>query len=226
MIDVWIPSSREREGNREHWERAARRRESIEESINSQSSNPCTREIRGPIDLQKIMFRKLCTQSISQNASPPTKFGIRNAPLSLFLSLYRPLSLSTDMCTYIYILWESREFLEIVSRNLSANRTAIRSCHGCLFDSIRNSGKELWAKSIRIVDSSRLTHILPERKKKKRKSGATRRSCEYLLPRCANVFDSILASSILNPLFPLSSKEFWILEQSWWWVCGEFRLFY
>lgn len=226
MIDVWIPSSREREGNREHWERAARRRESIEESINSQSSNPCTREIRGPIDLQKIMFRKLCTQSISQNASPPTKFGIRNAPLSLFLSLYRPLSPSTDMCTYIYTLWESREFLEIVSRDLSANRTAIRSCHGCLFDSIRNSGKELWAKSIRIVDSSRLTHILPERKKKKRKGGATRRSCEYLLPRCANVFDSILASSILNPLFPLSSKEFWILEQSWWWVCGEFRLFY
>lgn len=170
MIDVWIPSSREREGNREHWERAARRRESIEESINSQSSNPCTREIRGPTDFQKIMFRKLCTQSISQNASPPTKFGIRNAPLSLFLSLYRPLSLSTDMCTYIYTLWESREFLEIVSRDLSANRTAIRSCHGCLFDSIRNSGKELWAKSIRIVDSSRLTHILPERKKRKEKA--------------------------------------------------------
>lgn len=153
--------------------------------------------------------------------------------MHLFLSscLSIALFLSPQICIHIYIytLWKSREFLEIVSRDLSANRTAIRSCHGCLFDSIRNSGKELWAKSIRIVDSSRLTHILPERKKKKRKGGATRCSCEYLLPRCANVFDSILASSILNPLFPLSSKEFWILEQSaWWWVCGEFRseLFY
>lgn len=54
-----------------------------------------------------------------------------------------------------------------------ANRTAIRSRHGCLFDSIRNFDKEPRAKSIGIVDSSRLTHIpQTERKKPACKSAA------------------------------------------------------
>lgn len=47
-----------------------------------------------------------------------------------------------------------------------ANRTVICSRHGRLFDSIRNSDKEPRAKSIGIVDSSRLTHI-PQTERKK-----------------------------------------------------------
>ena len=114
------------------------------------------------------MFRKrgkLCTQSISRNASPPTKFGIRNAPLSLFLSLYLSPRIYPHTHTYSEKAGSfSKSFLEIY-RLIAARSVRVTAVS---FDSIRNSDKELWVKSIRIVDSSRLTHILPEREKKEK----------------------------------------------------------
>lgn len=109
------PPWREGEGNREFLDgESATRRKSIDESINLQSNNPWNPWPNWLAENYVSQRDKLCTQSISQNASPPTKFGIRNAPLSLFLSLYLFLSIYT----YIYTPWESGEsfsksFLEI-----------------------------------------------------------------------------------------------------------------
>lgn len=140
---------------------------------------------------------KLCTQSISRNASPPTKFGIRNAPLSLFLSLYLSPRIYPHTHTHTHSEKAgsfSKSFLEIY-RLIAARSVRVTAVS---FDSIRNSDKELWAKSIRIVDSSRLTHILPEREKKRKR----RRQPLYLLPR-----NACKRSRGFKPVVP-SSKEF------------------
>lgn len=89
--------------------------------------------------------------------------------MRLFLSSCLSISLHGYIHTHTHTHSEkagsfSKSFLEIY-RLIAARSVRVTAVS---FDSIRNSDKELWAKSIRIVDSSRLTHILPEREKKEK----------------------------------------------------------
>lgn len=91
--------------------------------------------------------------------------------MRLFLSSCLSISLHGYIHTHTYSEKAgsfSKSFLEIY-RLIAARSVRVTAVS---FDSIRNSDKELWAKSIRIVDSSRLTHILPEREKKEKAASA------------------------------------------------------
>lgn len=141
---------------------------------------------------------KLCTQSISRNSLLLLQLN-SEFEMRLFLSSCLSISLHGYIHTHTHTHSEkagsfSKSFLEIY-RLIAARSVRVTAVS---FDSIRNSDKELWAKSIRIVDSSRLTHILPEREKKRKR----RRQPLYLLPR-----NACKRSRGFKPVVP-SSKEF------------------